>query len=211
MDAARPARTAPPPPAAGIRRRAGIPAEPGASLASLRGPAAAAQPSSRSDYHADAAATMPSRRYADEQQRSVALRRCAVRPDRIRRAGISARSGLSGRSLRLSERLRGRARAEEALERADDGCRRAGAGRGRDGRLPLPIAPMSVRPAAASRRSSRPTTARPRSCRRQSDAGAAKTPDRMLPAMAAKSSCRARRRRSTSIPGPALRAWCFRR
>ena len=36
---------------------------------------------------------------------SVALRRCALRPDRIRRAGLSARSGLSGRSLRLSERL----------------------------------------------------------------------------------------------------------
>ena len=31
------------------------------------------------------------------------------------------------------------------------------------------------------------------------------------PAMAAKSWCRARKRRSTSIPGPARRAWYFRR
>jgi hypothetical protein len=34
------------------------------------------------------------------------------------------------------------------------------------------------------------------------DSAASKTPDRMLPAMAARSSSRAKRRRSTSIPGP---------
>jgi hypothetical protein len=46
--------------------------------------------------------------------------------------------------------------------RPDDGRRGAGAGRGWDGGCLLPIAPLSVRPAAASRRSSRPTTVRPR-------------------------------------------------
>ena len=47
-------------------------------------------------------------------------------------------------------------------------------GRGRR----LPIAPMSDRPAAASRRSSRPTPVRPRSCRRPAD-GNGKVPDRL--------------------------------
>ena len=92
---------------------------------------------------------------------------------------ISARPGLSGRSLRLSERIRRRARAAQARQRHGDGRCRAGAGRGGDRRcLCLPHL-CRYRPAAASRRSSRPTTARPRSCRRRRMA--AKTPDRMVP------------------------------
>ena len=63
--------------------------------------------------------------------------------------------------------------------------------------LRLPTAPMSARPAAAaSRRSSRPTTARPRSCRRRPTASA-KTPDRMAH--------RRRRRKLVSARGDAGR------
>ncbi len=73
----------------------------------------------------------------------------------------------------------------------------------------LPIAPMSDRPAAASRRSSGPTPVRPRSCRRRRTA-----PPRCRTAwrraMAPRRSFRAKKRRSTSTPGPG-RAWCFRR
>jgi hypothetical protein len=56
---------------------------------------------------------------------------------------------------------------EPKARRHDHGSRRACAGGGRDRRRRSPIAPMSDRRAAASRRSSRPTTVRPRSCRRR--------------------------------------------
>ena len=44
-----------------------------------------------------------------------------------------------------------------------------------------------------------------------SDAVPPRLPTACCRAMAARSWCRAKRRRSTSIPGPAGRAWCFRR
>ncbi|KAH2810715.1 hypothetical protein KXV85_005470, partial [Aspergillus fumigatus] len=66
--------------------------------------------------------------------RSLALRRCAVWADRVR-AGLSARAGLSRRSLRLSGRLRrGGGGATAQAWRHDHGCGRAGAGRARHGR-----------------------------------------------------------------------------
>ena len=76
---------------------------------------------------------------------------------------------------------------------------------------PSPIAPMSVRPAAASRRSSGPTPARPRSCRRPADAQLPKCRTAWPPATAPRRSCRAKKRRSTSTPSAGARAWCFRR
>ncbi len=75
---------------------------------------------------------------------------------------------------------------------------------------PLPIVPMLDRRAAASRRSSRLTTRRPRSCRRL-PTGMRSCRTAWRAAMAPRKSFRAKKRPLTSTPGPARHAWCFRR
>ena len=105
----------------------------------------------------------------------------------------------------------GAERASPETSRRHGHRRRRSCAGGRRNRAPrLPIAPMSDRPAAASRRSSGLTPVRPRSCRRPSDGnsqGAGPHGGR-------------RRRRENRSPrrsagrrqrqGP-VRAWCFRR
>ena len=166
MDAARAAGSPPPPPAAGIRctsrTTSRAPVHP---LASLSRPSSRSRPAAASQRTIDEPP-----QYAEAEPQPDPSRYDDALYGQIESGEqrLSARSGLSGRSLRLSGRLRAKSPTpKKRSQRADDGGRGAGAGGGRHGRRPLPIAPMSVRPAAASRRSSRPTTARPRWCRRR--------------------------------------------
>ena len=210
MDAARAARTPLPPPP--------LPQDyddepeyqpaPVHPLASLRGPAAAGRASSAAeqDYYEQPQYAEPSR----SRTRRATTMRCMA-GSRSGEHDYQRDPAYPDDPYAYQGELRGRARAEEALERPDDGRRGAGAGRGGDGRC---LCLSHLCRFAPQRR------AADHQGRQQPDQGGAGASPTLAPprpptacrrAMAAKSWCRARRRRSTSIPGPAGRAWCFRR
>ena len=172
-----------------------------ASAASLRGPARRRRPSR--SYHEAAAL----RRQPMQRARSVALRRCAVRPARHRRSRtISAIRPIRTIPTPIRTAMMTATKSEQPQKRRGGMMTVPPCWRWRwsEPARRSPIAPMSDRPAAASRRSSGPTTARPRSCRRRPTA-TPRLPDRMAAGDGGEKLVSARRsagRRQCQVGGP---------